>query len=87
MGFAGGSSGAQLPCRARPGVAEGDGEWIDLGGSPMLALKKRNHIRRLRRSTGNQSKGREFDATTSFLELQDLGVEYLEEIMRLSELT
>ncbi|KAG6519830.1 ethylene-response factor C3-like [Zingiber officinale] len=60
---------------------------IDLRGSPMLALKKRNHIRQLRQSTMKQSKGRESSATASFVELQDLGVEYLEEIMRLSELS
>lgn len=67
------------------------GMGIELGGSPVLALKKRNRVRRRRPPTGKRCKARESAAATtanggSVVELQDLGVEYLEEILRISEL-
>ncbi|KAG6474138.1 ethylene-response factor C3-like [Zingiber officinale] len=65
------------------------GLGIDFGGSPVLALKKRHRIRR--RSPAKQRKARDStgsggSGTESVVELEDLGAEYLEELLSLSEL-
>ncbi|XP_074583320.1 ethylene-response factor C3-like [Curcuma longa] len=63
------------------------GMGIEPTGSPVLALKKRHRIRQRRRPSGKRSKTTESAAACeTVVELEDLGAEYLEELLRLSEL-
>ncbi|XP_008784708.1 ethylene-response factor C3-like [Phoenix dactylifera] len=52
------------------------------GVSPVVALKRRHSMRR--KSTGRKGKGREV-RIESVVELEDLGAEYLEELLKQSE--
>ncbi|XP_042385847.1 ethylene-response factor C3-like [Zingiber officinale] len=60
------------------------GMGIEPTGSPVLALKKRHRIRR--RPAGKRCKTESNPACETVVELEDLGAEYLEELLRLSEL-
>lgn len=52
-------------------------------GSPVLELKRRHSMRK--RGGGKRNKGREMEVR-SVVELEDLGTEYLEELLRTSEM-
>jgi len=56
----------------------------DDGGSPVVALKKRHSMRR--KALGVRKAGKGAKDRESVVELEDLGVEYLEELLRTSEL-
>ena len=56
----------------------------DDGGSPVVALKKRHSTRR--KALGVRKAGKGAKDRESVVELEDLGVEYLEELLRTSEL-
>ncbi|XP_072954442.1 ethylene-response factor C3-like [Typha angustifolia] len=56
----------------------------EVGGSPVLALKRRHLMRRKRIS---RKRNRRAEITQSVLELEDLGAEYLEELLRTSDLS
>ncbi|XP_078173514.1 ethylene-response factor C3-like [Carex rostrata] len=59
------------------GVMSGD------AGSPVLELKRRHSMRK--RGAGKRNKGREMEMR-SVVELEDLGTEYLEELLRTTEM-
>ncbi|THU73282.1 hypothetical protein C4D60_Mb04t21160 [Musa balbisiana] len=54
----------------------------EIGLSPVVALKRRNTLRR--KSTSKKAKGREVRTAESVVELEDLGAEYLEELLSTS---
>ncbi|KAG6509614.1 hypothetical protein ZIOFF_027614 [Zingiber officinale] len=60
------------------------GMGIEPTGSPVLALKKRHRTRR--RPAGKRCKTESNPASETVVELEHLGAEYLEELLRLSEL-
>uniref|UniRef100_A0A0E0M4T5 AP2/ERF domain-containing protein n=1 Tax=Oryza punctata TaxID=4537 RepID=A0A0E0M4T5_ORYPU len=63
------------------------------GGSPVLALKRRHSIRKRRKPTKHmllmqqqeQQQQQQQEPSTAVVELEDLGADYLEELLRLSE--
>ncbi|KAL2323443.1 hypothetical protein Fmac_027822 [Flemingia macrophylla] len=56
------------------------------GSSPALALKERHCIRRKLSSKGKKCKGKETsDAPTSVVVFEDLGVDYLEQLLSISD--
>ncbi|RWW02836.1 hypothetical protein GW17_00034053 [Ensete ventricosum] len=61
------------------GVKYGEEE---IGLSPVVALKRRNTLRR--KSTSKKAKGGEVRTAESVVELEDLGAEYLEELLSTS---
>lgn len=55
------------------------------GGSPVLALKRRHSIRKRRKPTKHMLLMQQQQQEPTVVELEDLGADYLEELLRLSE--
>lgn len=59
-----------------------DMAYCDDGCSPVVALKKKHSMRK--KSTSRKKKGRETNRVENVVELEDLGVDYLEELLNSS---
>ncbi|XP_061358501.1 ethylene-response factor C3-like [Gastrolobium bilobum] len=57
------------------------------GSSPALALKERHHIQRKLSAKAKKSKGKQESEAPSVLVLEDMGIEYLEQLLSISDLS
>ncbi|XP_057427200.1 ethylene-response factor C3-like [Lotus japonicus] len=70
--------------RVKESLQEMENDW-GKGCSPALALKERHYVQRKLSPKGKKSKGEKLSEGTSVLELEDLGDEYLEQLLSMSD--